>query len=148
MKEIIEILKYNNLMLNPCSREDILSLERVLDAKLPKSYTEFLEAAGRGASKYMLGSMWTFNDLEIIQKEAIELLTQNGFRALPQNAFVFWMHQGYQFAFFIIGEEDNPPVYYYNETERNIDFIRTYEKLTDFFYDELINSKIDIPNRK
>ncbi len=36
---------------------------------------------------------------------------------MPEDAFVFFMHQGYQFMFFRLSEGDDPPVYYYGEGE-------------------------------
>jgi hypothetical protein len=37
---------------------------------------------------------------------------------LPEKAFVFWMHQGYQFAFFVADGDDDPMVYYYMEGKK------------------------------
>jgi hypothetical protein len=104
-----------------------------------------LEVIGKGAGPFMEGSFCFYDKLELIQSEAEELLQENKFKECPKNAFVFWLHQGYQFAFFLINEGDNPSVYYYNETLNQEDFIKTYERLSDFYYDELINSGLKIP---
>jgi len=36
---------------------------------------------------------------------------------LPSDAFIFSMHQGYEFWYFRISEGDNPPVYGFHEGE-------------------------------
>ena len=77
---------------------------------------------GKYAGSFLKGSMCFYDDLILINEEARLLLKEHSFREMPQKAFVFWMHQGYQFAFFINGEGDDPPVYYYNETIKENDF--------------------------
>jgi hypothetical protein len=130
----------------PCSNDEIIDLEKRYNMQLPTCYTEFLKALGKGAEPFMQGSFCFYDQLDFIQLEAKALLKENNFKDLPKNAFVFWLHQGYQFTFFIDNESDNPSVFYFNETEKQIDFIKTYERLTDFFYDEIINSGFDIPS--
>ena len=106
----------------PCSLKEIESLEKSIGAKLPLAYKEFLLIMGKGASKYMMGSSMFWDDLEDINKWAPGLLAENNFKKLPENAFVFYMHQGYQFSFFILGESNNPTTYYYQEMQKEEDF--------------------------
>jgi hypothetical protein len=59
---------------------------------------------------------------------------------MPPDAFVFWMHQGYQFCFFRTSDGDDPPVYYYLQaglSERVVSgqFVRKYEHYSEFLAD-------------
>lgn len=140
INKIVEVLQFNNLKLIPCTEKDILVIEKKYGFKLPMTYRIFLKIMGKGAGNFMKGSFWMYDDLQLINEDAYSLLEANTFRELPDNAFVFWMHQGYQFAFFIFGEGDDPPVYYYNETMRLEDFIKSFDKLSEFYYTELLES--------
>lgn len=145
IEDILSILKYNNIPLHPCADKDIAILEDIQGLKLPVSYKQFLAVAGRGADRYMTGSDWEYERLDVINKEAVPLLAFHGFKALPDNAFVFWMHQGYQFAFFVCNENDDPTVFYYNETAGQTDFVQTYDRLSHYLYDELVLASLEIP---
>lgn len=132
MEELIEIIRAKNQRLVPCSVEQVEELENKAGANLPAVYKQFLTTMGVSADKFMLGSSCFWDELPDLKQGAKELLLENNFKELPDNAFVFWMHQGYQFAFFIMGQGDNPTVYYYNETENQTDF-RKDGSLTEFY---------------
>ena len=88
----------------------------------------------------MRGSSCFYDEIFFLREWAIDLLEEKNFRELPANSFVFWMHQGYQFAFFLPDEGDNPRVFFYTQVENNYgnpDFILQNNRLTDFYYDEL-----------
>lgn len=71
-------------------------------------------------------------DKNLIEDAKI-LLEENNFpEVLPADAFVFWMHQGYQFAFFRIGEGEDPPVYHFEEGQESQTFQRIHDKLSEF----------------
>jgi hypothetical protein len=58
------------------------------------------------------------------------LLLENHQPPLPNKAFVFFMHQGYQFMYFIAdSSSDDPPVFYYLEGEPTT--VQHYERLSD-----------------
>lgn len=89
---------------------------------------------GHGAGTFMLGSSFFYNDLIDNQKYAQELLEEDHFPIpLPPDAFVFFMHQGYQFSFFRESDGDDPPVYYYLEGTTNNDFEKRSNNLTEYF---------------
>jgi len=68
----------------------------------------------------------------------VELLEENQFpQTLPKDAFVFLMHQGYQFSFFRLSEGENPPIYFYCEGETKESFVKTHRQFTDFLATEL-----------
>lgn len=81
----------------------------------------------------MIGSDWRADKLYDLQEWAAELLEENNFQSLPAHAFVFWMHQGYQFSFFILNGDDNPPVYHYSEGQKETGFVKSFGKLSDFY---------------
>ncbi len=118
----------------PCSWYEINKLENQVGSKLPQMYREILTHIGHGAGDFWAGEDCFYKHLPLIQKWARELLLEDSFPvSLPDDAFVFFMHQGYQFDFFRLSEGDNPPVYSYLEGQTEGEFIKIYEKITDFF---------------
>lgn len=87
---------------------------------------------GKGADKYMRGSDVFFDHIFELQGWGEELVRENNFNDLPANSFVFWMHQGYQMAFFMLTEGDNPPIYFYGEGTGQSDFDKK-GSLVEFF---------------
>lgn len=122
----------------PCNEADIQLLEDELNLKLPKAYQEFLLWMGMKANNILQGSEWLFHDLPKIRGWAIQLLEGNGLKSwLPDDALVFFMHQGYQFAFMRTSEGDDPPVYYFNEMYPSTDFTKMYNKYSDFLTEQI-----------
>ena len=105
-----------------CSLEELDALERRYNVRLPNAYRQFLEVGGRGIEDFLVGSDYHFDQLTDLQNWAEELLFENQASPLPDQAFVFFMHQGYQFYFFI-GES----IFYYLEGADS------YEKRFDSF---------------
>lgn len=121
-----------------CSWHEIAELERQLGFNLPSMYRSLLLKMGHGAGNFWAGEDCFYKHLPLIQIWAKELLTEDSFPlSLPNDAFVFFMHQGYQFNFFKLSEGDNPPVYSYLEGQSEREFIKTYDKFTDFFCAEV-----------
>lgn len=86
---------------------DLDDLERRLGFALPAPYRMFLRHAGRRAGTFMQGSDFAFADLINLQVVAMEIAEDVGL-SLPHDAFVFLMHQGYEFLFFCHAREDAP----------------------------------------
>ena len=110
--------RYRRLRLggNPCSLDEIERFELVSGVCLPAAYKAFLLVAGRCLPPDWTGSDGTIEQLPDLQEWARELLEENGQPPLPPHAFVFAMHQGYQFDFFLAdGISDDPPAMYYLE---------------------------------
>jgi hypothetical protein len=100
-----------------CSAGEIRQLEASIGVPLPGLYRGFLEVMGRGAGDFLIGSDLFFPEVMGLRAAAEGLLADccPGV-SLPENALVFFMHQGYQFLYMLTGEgEDDPPVYYYLE---------------------------------
>ncbi len=93
---------------------------------------------GHGAGKFLRGSDCFFKNLPYLKEWAIELLQENNFaEPLPDDAFVFFMHQGYQFSFFRLLEGDDPPTYSYSEGTNQTSFIKSHERFSEFLTTEV-----------
>ena len=104
--------------LEGCTQEQIETLTRALGRPLPRAYEEFLLAMGHRAGRFLRGTDTFWRHLSWLRKEADDLLRQDSAPPLPESAFVFYMHQGYEFGFFDLGAGDDPPTYLYVEKWR------------------------------
>jgi hypothetical protein len=86
---------------------------------LPESYRAYLLLAGEYPPTSLVGSDCHGDRLFELRAGAETLLHECGdpFQ-LPKQAVVFWMHQGYQFAYFECdGKSADPAVWYYYENK-------------------------------
>jgi len=114
----------------PCSAAEVEGLEDHLRVTLPTAYKAYLRIAGRHAPAAWVGSDCTVDKLPDLQEWGPELLRESGQPPLPPQAFVFAMHQGYQFYYFLAdGCSDDPPVFYYLEGEPAV--VPRFERLSD-----------------
>lgn len=142
LDKVKERLKEQNLVspneFFPCSPDEVIWSEQQLGISLPKAYQEFLLWMGHGAGQFLRGSDCFFKHLPDLQEWAVELLQENNvLEPLPEDAFVFLMHQGYQFSFFRLSEGDNPPTYSYCEGTNQTSFTRTHDRFSDFLATEV-----------
>lgn len=122
-KEIVSLLSENKIAndneIQGFTASEVEQCEQALGSKLPNQYREFLLAIGHDAGLLFQGTDILFrnvDDLLELRKEAEDLLAENEETfILPTDAFVFSMHQGYEFNFFVISEGNDPPVYQYVE---------------------------------
>jgi hypothetical protein len=98
-----------------CSEQDLLALQRSLRLQLPSAYLRFLRHCGADTGNFLKGSDLTTAFLPRLRDSAEALLTEDGGPQLPDDAFVFCSHQGYQFLFFRLSDGPDPPVFYYLE---------------------------------
>lgn len=98
-----------------CTIPEIVDLEKELDIFLPEAYREFLLWMGKDTGKFLTGSEVEYRDLVQIQSGTNELLKDRGYPLLPNNAFVFYIRQGYQFSYFLLDGNDDPEVYFFDE---------------------------------
>ena len=108
-----------------CTWNDIDKLAQRHLVRFPADYTTFLLKAGNGATGLWAGSDYTLNRLDGIQVGARELLAAIGLE-LPRDAFVFFMHQGYQFFYFC-----ENGVYFYLEGASQVE--RRHSTFQEFF---------------
>lgn len=135
MDKIIQIISKDS-KIEGLTQSELNNVEMLCKHPLPKTYKDFLLNMGKSAGSYMKGSSVFYDEIFILKEGAKELLEENNFKEIPENSFVFWMHQGYQMAFFNLDEGDNPPVYYFCEGENQVDFLKI-NSLLDFFYTQL-----------
>lgn len=119
--------------LKPCTEEEISTIEEKLERPLPKAYNEFLLWMGHGAGRFQAGTQCFYQDLSNIQEWAHGLLEENNFpESLPDDAFTFLMHQGYQFMFFRLSEGEDPAVYYYHEAMHKTTFEKKFGSFSEY----------------
>lgn len=122
----------------PCSVDEVVHLEKKLKITLPSAYKEFLLWMGHSGAEFLRGSDCFYKNLLQLKNWAVELLEENNFpETLPSEAFVFFMHQGYQFGFFKLTEGDDPPIYYYNEVDHKKTFELSYINFSEFLSTEI-----------
>ncbi|MEO7019177.1 MAG: SMI1/KNR4 family protein [Ktedonobacteraceae bacterium] len=123
----------------PCTLGEVAQLEQQIGHALPAAYREFLLWMGRSGGGFLTGSDCFYRSLADIQEGAKELLQEDHFSGtLPDNAFVFFMHQGYQFNFFLLNEGDDPPVYlYFEEIPTSTSFALICPCFSDFILTEI-----------
>ena len=108
---------------------EVAELERSAGV-LPASYKAYLLIAGREPPRAWVGSDCTIRHLPGLREGAEELLRENGQPPLPARAFVFLMHQGYQFFYFEAdGKDEDPPVLHYLEGQPNV--VRRFERFSE-----------------
>ena len=142
ISEIKSILIKSGCKLKPCTDKDVLLIESTYNVKLPLVYKDFLLTMGRGAGKFMNRSSVFFDELLFLNKWGEELLEEHDLEPLPPDAFVFWLHQGYQMAFFRIGESEVLPIYYFGEGESLKGVKLKFDSFIDFLTEELKMSGI------
>ena len=122
VKSLFDGLKFT-VRPDACTPDQVQALENQLNIKLPNDYKEFLLWMGAGHSGILLADQWLPEDLPELRAKAIQMLADNKFpQKLPDDAFVFWMSQGYVFTFVRLAAGDNSPVFRYHSTLETTDF--------------------------
>ncbi len=114
-----------------CKEIEIQEIENEIEFKLPNLYRIYLSEMGKYAGNFMRGSSAFYSDLPDLRDATVELFQENKFDyLLPENAFVFWMHQGYQTAFFLLDDKivEDPEVFYFGEGEE----LKELKKINSF----------------
>lgn len=119
-----------------CADEEIASLEAAYGA-LPNAYLKFLLELGNGAGEFMQGTDVFYRSLRGLKEDAIELLKENEEEFdFPEDAFVFSMHQGYEFLYFRLSDGDDPGIYQYVEGQGTPQ--KVWSSFTEFIHDALM----------
>jgi hypothetical protein len=143
IKNVVQLAESMSIKLTPCTPEQVDNVKEFCKGSLPKAYVEFLETMGQGTSPgFLTGHSCFINELFELREWADELLEETKFdMPLPDDSFVFWMSQGYQFAFFKLSDGDDPPVYYYREYSGQNDYKIISKSLSEFYMNVLNNKK-------
>ena len=134
--DLVNVLESKGEKLTPLSHKELSSIESLSSLGLPQLYKDFLLKMGKGSGSFMRGSSVFYDEIPNLKEWSDELLEENEFEKLPENVFVFWMHQGYQLAFFVLGESNNPDVYSFSEVE-DMDEFRHEGTFIDFLNKQL-----------
>ncbi|HYX28635.1 MAG TPA: SMI1/KNR4 family protein [Pyrinomonadaceae bacterium] len=120
-----------------CSEAEIVELEATFNLSLPETYRQWLKTMGRGAGHFLAGSDAFYPTVIENRKYAEELLAETGQPfVLEPDAFVFLIHQGYQFLYFLTheGHPDPPVIYHLEGAEPE----QRWTHLTDY-YEQVLN---------
>jgi hypothetical protein len=91
-----------------CDEWTVQDLEQRLRVNLPPAYKAFLILAGNGWEP-LEGSHYTVeDDLANLQRSGQRIMKHDGGK-LPDDAFVFLVHQGYACNFFLMQDGEDPP---------------------------------------
>ncbi|MBA2394072.1 MAG: SMI1/KNR4 family protein [Ktedonobacteraceae bacterium] len=124
-----------------CNQKEIEEIELFMKSRLPQAYQEFLLWMGHSCGRFLQGSDCFYPILKDLQQYARELLSEDHYAGkLSEDAFIFFMHQGYYFLFFHLTEGDDPPIYSYLENTTQPDqstIVKEYSHLNDFLLAEM-----------
>lgn len=99
---------------SPAEVDQIACAQEALD--LPQSYRVFLEIAGKSTGKFLLGTDLCFPLLLQFKQATVELLEDSSpGLSLPNDSFVFALHQGYSLLYFRMNPDGHESVYAYTE---------------------------------
>jgi SMI1-KNR4 cell-wall len=101
----------------PANSEEVAALEQELGVRFPAAYKAFLFILGRDGGSDFIGSDCTIRHLPELRGGAEDLLRRCGSQfTLPKKAFVYLMHQGYNFFYFLADQtSEDPAVFAYLE---------------------------------
>ncbi|MDP7288321.1 MAG: SMI1/KNR4 family protein [Phycisphaerae bacterium] len=121
----------------PCTSDQIAEIEERFAVTLPQMYRDFLLNMGQGSGRFLRGSDLHYPEILDLREGAEDLLDEcSNPSALKQDDFVFFMHQGYQFAYFSCNDGDDPPVWYYMEGDDAP--IQSWPSFTAYLWDTAI----------
>ena len=127
-----------------CTADEVVVIRSCFSHELPLAYEEFLRVAGKGAGRLFCGSEIYYPELLGLQNAAKTLLIENSQTLLlPDDAIVFYMHQGYEFCFMTPNKED-PPVFQYVEGQSG--FSNPWGKFSEFLKDSIAWHLKEWPN--
>jgi len=119
-QKLLELGMGNMDTLIGCNEQTIQSLMQDQEVEsLPLVYRQFMMHLGKRAGSLFAGTDCFCDYLIGVKEQAQDLLddvTDSKYK-LPKDAFVFLIHQGYQFNYFQTDNKLNdPPVYYYTDS--------------------------------
>lgn len=104
-------------------------------ARVPTRYAEFLSLMGRRAGRLLAGTDAFYPDILGLKQDAFDLLEIDDCGELiPEGSLVIAMHQGYQVYWMSDLNSDDPPVYMYQEGDREIS--KEWGSFSSFLWDE------------
>src|SRR5438128_2277758 len=111
---LVALLRDFGLKGEGCDEWTVRDLEQQLGVEFPPAYKAFLAIAGNGCEALEGSHYAVEDDLASLQRSGQRIMKHDG-ENLPADAFVFLVHQGYAFNFFLMQDGEDPPVYEYVE---------------------------------
>lgn len=127
-----------------CTTQEIQDLEEKYNVKFPLLYREFLLNMGRHSGNFLEEYFYNYNSLldDDLHIDSKEVLLANE-TVIPENAFFFLCYSGYEFACFLIEENnDNPPVRFYYP--RDTYLYAEYNSLYEFYLGRICFYRTDL----
>lgn len=126
----------NKFSVRGCSAKEIGALEKFFGVQFPESYKNFLACIGKQGGELFMGTDCFYDDLRNLRSAAESLLKENEENfTLPQDSFVFSMHQGYEFMFFPTNAGEDPPIFQYVEGQGPPQ--KQWLSFTDFLWESI-----------
>jgi hypothetical protein len=121
---------------HPCTQGEVVRLENQLGFSLPDAFREFLLWGGHWAELGMEGSDFFYSEIySLTRRIALELLRFHSEpELLPEDAVVFWMHQGYMFEFIRASGGNHAPTWGYFDGD---DEVKEKDTIADFLLEFL-----------
>jgi hypothetical protein len=117
----------------PCNEEEVRILEKAIQLTLPEAYKEYLLTMGKYSGRMNAGTDCFYDNIFDLKGPAKDLLVLNKVDfELPPDAFVFSMHQGYEFDFFRTSEGDNPAVFSFSEGNLDKGVFKSADSFSEF----------------
>lgn len=123
-----------------CTENEIAAITQCVGTSLPQVYIEFLNVLGKSCGNFLQGTDIFCDAILEIQDWALELVNEeNKPDILPENSFILFMHQGYQFGYFLLDNKANPPIYFFSEGMKAPE--KKWKSLEEFFLTVLHDMK-------
>jgi len=137
VKALFDSLKFT-VHPQPCTEDQVQALEKQLGITFPPSYREFLLWMGQNKAGIELTSSWGPDDLPGMKAKILQAMKDMNFpEKLPDDAFVFWDNQDYAFAFLLLSQGDDSPVYRYHQTLDPTTFGQTHNSFADWLTEHI-----------
>jgi hypothetical protein len=142
---LAEIKEFHRKQIKPyigspigCREKEIKALEQDIGFSLPEAYRQYLRWMGKDYEGVFVGGDWFITHVIDNTRYLPELLAENDVEfSLPEHYLAFFSHQGYMMAWFNLPKEgDNPPAYFFNETDQ-LPFPRLEGKFTDVLFENM-----------
>src|ERR1700761_2887189 len=92
-----------------CDEWTVRDVEQQLGVEFPPAYRAFLTVTGNGWAPLEGGHYAVEDGLANLQHSAQRIIMRGG-ATLPDDAFVFRVHQGFALNFFLFQDGEDPPV--------------------------------------
>lgn len=103
--------------------------------RLPLRYVDFLKLMGKQAGRLLEGTDAFYPGILGLKQDAMELLAECGqSELLESESLVFAMHQGYQVYWLAGVDDDDPPVFMYQEGDETIS--AQWDSFSSFLLDQ------------